>query len=37
MDESKKEKKETRQEKIRYGAKDFAIRFEDVMRDLANG
>jgi hypothetical protein len=32
-----KKAKETRQEKIREGAKDFADRFEEVMRELANG
>ncbi len=26
-----------RQEKIERGAKDFAARFEDVMKELANG
>lgn len=26
-----------RRMKIRQGARDFAVRFKDVMRDLANG
>jgi hypothetical protein len=30
-------KKNTREEVIRKGAKDFAKRFEKVMKDLANG
>gem|GEM_PF-5729447 len=27
----------SRKEKIEKGAEDFAVRFEDVMRDLAKG
>jgi len=29
--------KEIRRDKIERGARDFAARFEDVMRDLADG
>lgn len=28
---------EARREKLQEGAKDFAKRFEEIMRDLANG
>jgi hypothetical protein len=34
---SQKERNRNREEKIRRGAKDFAVRFEKVMRELANG
>ncbi len=32
-----KSNKEIRQDKIREGANDFSVRFEEVMRELANG